>query len=38
MSNRNLAFLILFAICTSILGFVYYFFIANVGSVIFSVE
>lgn len=37
MSNRTLAFLILVAICSSVLGFIYYFFIANVGSIVFDV-
>lgn len=38
MSNRSLAFLILIAICSSILGFVYYFFIANVGNLTFEIS
>lgn len=38
MSNRALAFLILTAICWAILGFIYYFFIANVGNLAFEIS
>ncbi|EKE30274.1 MAG: hypothetical protein ACD_2C00015G0003 [uncultured bacterium (gcode 4)] len=37
MSNRALAFLILIAMCGWALGFIYYFFIANVGNLIVDV-
>ncbi|MDD2565803.1 MAG: hypothetical protein PHZ26_04510 [Candidatus Gracilibacteria bacterium] len=37
MSNRNLAFLILISFCATILGAIYYFFIANVGSITIDV-